>query len=351
MTSSRERRQARAVTGVDVAKAAGVSQSVVSLVFSGRAGSRVSASTATRVIDEARKLGYSPNSAAAALRTGRTSSLALAVPVVTQPYFAAVLHSAEKRARQLGFSVVLIASREDPEWMPRLVDMLRGGQLAGAIVYGPTPAEAASLAGSGVRVVACELYSDELPSVDLDLARGVHEAAQHLIELGHRDVAYLGTDYPHVTYDIRYESFVRSMSELGGRVTQVIRSPAADFASAVHNARRLLDDRLPGTTAVMCDDDLLAPAVMRAANLAGLSVPRDMSVVGVGGLTIAEMLTPPLTTVAISADDVGHFAVEELVKAITGGQPESRIVGTSLTIRGSVAFGPTRVEGSSLSGD
>ena len=92
-------RLARSVTGIDVAKAAGVSQSVVSLVFSGKAGTRVSAKTERRVREAARKLDYAPNVTASVLKTGKVSTLALAVPVITQPFFSAVLQAAEVRAR------------------------------------------------------------------------------------------------------------------------------------------------------------------------------------------------------------------------------------------------------------
>lgn len=326
----------RPVTGIDVARAAGVSQSVVSLVFSGKAGTRVSASTEERVRDAARALGYSPNLSAAALKTGRVSTLALAVPVIAQSFFSAVLQAAEQRARELGYSMVLLSSHDDGAWPGRLIDMLRGNQLAGAIVYGPTERETALLAESRTNVVACELNGALLPSVDIDLRTGMTEAAAHLVENGHRRIAYLGTAHPHVTYALRRDAFITAVEARGAKIVAMAQSPAADFDAAVSAATALLGED-SSFTAVLCDDDLLAPAVIRAAQAVGRRVPEDLSVIGVGDIALARMLTPALTTVAISTTELGILAVDELVAVLGGARPGPRILPTSLVRRESVA--------------
>ena len=334
-------RLARSVTGIDVAKAAGVSQSVVSLVFSGKAGTRVSAKTERRVREAARKLDYAPNVTASVLKTGKVSTLALAVPVITQPFFSAVLQAAEVRARALGYTMTLLSSLDQGKWSQRLIDSLRGNQFAGAIVYGPSYEDTTLLKAADVNVVACELNNTELPTIDLDLAPGMRQAAEHLLEAGHRRIGYLGTENPHITYRIRREAFFAAFEEGGGVIAAVETSPAAEFEPAVAAAAALIHGA-GDITAIMCDDDLLAPAVIRAAHAVGLSTPGDISVVGVGDLEISRMLTPPLTTVALSSNALGTYAVDELVHVINGEVATRRILPTHLVIRETVTSPATR---------
>ncbi len=329
----------RRITGTDVARAAGVSQSVVSLVFSGRSGTRVAATTERRVRDAAQRLGYVPNQSAAALRTGRSTTLALVVPVIAQPFFAAVLEAAEARGRALGYSLVLLGGIGDDTGPQRLLDMLRGNVLAGAIVYGPSALETRILAEARLPIVACELNGPALPTVDVDFTDGMTEAARHLVEQGHTAIGYLGTAYPHVTYELRFDAFVAALRAECIRLTAIERSPAADFDAALDAAGRLLD-AAPALTAVVCDDDLLAPAVVRMASARGRRVPESLSVIGVGDLPIAKMLTPPLSTVAISAREIGEGAVDDLIAITEGATPRRRVIGTSLVIRGSTAIAP-----------
>lgn len=329
------------MTGMDVAKAAGVSQSVVSLVFSGKAGTRVSPTTALRVRAVAEQLGYSPNMTASYLKTGKVPTLGLAVPVITQPFFSAVLESAEAHARARGYSMNLMSSLDDGQWPQRLIDMLRGNQLAGAIVYGPTEADTLLLAEAGVNVVACELNGSALPTVDLDLATGMREAARHFLENGHRQIGYLGTGHPHITYKLRREAFFAEFEAGGGTISATETSPPADFDAAVAAAAALLSHS-GAITAVMCDDDLLAPAVVRAVHSAGLVAPGDISVAGVGNLEISRMLTPPLTTVALPTKDIGSRAVDELLDVIGGRTPARQVLPTHLIIRDSVTSASRR---------
>ncbi|WP_440898979.1 LacI family DNA-binding transcriptional regulator [Actinosynnema sp.] len=331
----------RAVTGSDVARLADVSQSVVSLVFSGKAGTRVSERTAERVREAAARLGYVPNTAAARLKTGRVPIIGLAVRDVSQPFFASLFQHAERRARERDHSVILI-TRDDGEtsWTDRLADLIRAGHLGGAIAYGPTGAEAAALAATGLPVVACELYGDELPTVGFDFAPGMAEAARLLRAAGHTQVACLNTRNAHPTYLDRRTAFADAFSALGGQVTAVAQTSATDFDAACSAATGLLDGARR-FTAVVCDDDLLAPAVFRAARARGWRVPEDLSVVGVGDLDLARMLGPALTTVRLPAADLATAAVATALGVIDNQRPAGTRLATALVTRDTVAAAAT----------
>src|SRR6266566_313093 len=111
-------------TSVDVARRAGVSQSAVSLVFGGKAAGRVGKRTQEVILRAARELGYRPNRAARTLRSGRSRLLVLAVPDVSNPYFATVLQGAEQAARMHGYSVMLAHVRDEQDWQQVIFDAL-----------------------------------------------------------------------------------------------------------------------------------------------------------------------------------------------------------------------------------
>ena len=123
------------VTSVDVARRAGVSQSTVSLVFSGKGRGRVSAATQEKVRRVARELGYRPNVAAQALRLGSSRAVALLVPDVTNPFFARVLRGAQRAAQEAGYTVALVDTGNDRRWEEQSFEALRAGPVDGYLLF------------------------------------------------------------------------------------------------------------------------------------------------------------------------------------------------------------------------
>ena len=127
------------VTSVDVASRAGVSQSTVSLVFSGKGRGRVSAATQETVRRCARELGYRPNVAAQALRLGTSRAVALLVPDVTNPFFARVLGGAQRAAQEAGYTVALVDTGNDRRWEEQSFEALRAGPVDGYLLFEVMP--------------------------------------------------------------------------------------------------------------------------------------------------------------------------------------------------------------------
>src|SRR5215204_3777915 len=122
-------------TSIDVARCAGVSQSTVSLVFSGKGRGRVSEGTQERVRRCARELGYRPNVAAQALRLGRSRAVALLVPDVTNPFFSRVLRGAQRAAQEAGYTVALVDTANDRQWEEQSFEALRAGPVDGYLLF------------------------------------------------------------------------------------------------------------------------------------------------------------------------------------------------------------------------
>jgi len=321
------------VTSVDVARRAGVSQSTVSLVFSGKGRGRVSEATQERVRRCARELGYRPNVAAQALRLGRSRAVALLVPDVTNPFFSRVLRGAQRAAQAAGYTVALVDTANDRRWEEQSFEALRAGPVDGYLLFEVSAPEAL---GSDQAVVLMEAEAPGRPSVRFDAEGGAAAAFEHLIELGHRRIAHLAAAFDAPTFRLREAARVRVLSEAGldpdtqpRALTPITIDDARDAAGAV------LDD---GPTAVFCDDDLIAAGLYLATRERGLRVPRDLSVIGFDDMDFARVLDPSLTTVALDAEQLGASGFELLERRMAGRRTRRRLVlPAQLLVRGSTA--------------
>jgi DNA-binding LacI/PurR family transcriptional regulator len=314
------------VTSVDVARRAGVSQSTVSLVLSGKAAGRISARTEEVVRAAAQELGYRPNVAARALRTGVARSVALVVPDITNPFFGRVLRGAQRAAQRAGYTVVLVDIGNDRAWEAASLQALLAGPADGLLLF-----EAELPPGAAEHAIQIEMMPGKLPVVRLDVEAGVDCALAHLLGLGHRRIAHVASSLDAPTFDLRRERIAAHL----GETPPTVRAPFT-FEGAAAAAGPLLD--AGGFTAVFCDDDILAGGVYLAARDRGIAIPDDLSVVGFDDLDFARVLAPPLTTVAVDAEGLGAAAFEALAIDLSGGSPAAeQVMPVKLTVRESTA--------------
>jgi LacI family transcriptional regulator, repressor for deo operon, udp, cdd, tsx, nupC, and nupG len=305
------------ITSRQVALQAGVSQSTVSLVLSGKARGRVTVKLQDRVFEAAQELGYRPNHSARALRSGRSRALGLLVPDVTNPFLGRVLRGAQSAARQHSYAVALVEPGDDRDFQIEVMQSLQAGSVDGLVLFvvaPPAPAIAKRLGP----IVLIEAESEGMPSVVLDIASGAQQALDHLRQLGHRRIAYLGADIPLETFRKRTREWDRATAELGMTSDdrwRYMRLSGFSHQSAREVARELLMEQ-PPATAIFCDDDVLAAGVRLAAADLHRSVPRDLSIVGFAGTVLSEVVTPALTTVIAPAEELGACAIEQLIALI-----------------------------------
>jgi DNA-binding LacI/PurR family transcriptional regulator len=321
------------VTSVDVARRAGVSQSTVSLVFSGKGRGRVSETTQERVRRCARELGYRPNVAAQALRLGTSRAVALLVPDVTNPFFSRVLRGAQRSAQAAGYTVALVDTANDRRWEAQSFEALRAGPVDGYLLFEVAAPEAL---GPDAHVVMMEAEAPGRPWVRFDAEGGAAAAIEHLLELGHRRIGHLAAAFDAPTFHLREAARQRVLSEAGldpGAQPRALTPITIDDARAV--AHTLLDDQ---PTAIFCDDDIIAAGLYLAVRERGLSVPRDLSVIGFDDMDFARVLEPPLTTVALDAEQLGASGFELLEGRMAGRRTRRRLVlPAELLVRGSTA--------------
>ena len=314
------------VTSVDVAEQCGVSQSTVSLVFSGKAAGRVSARTEAAVREAAEALGYRPNAAARALKTGAARTVVLVVPDVTNPFFGGLLRGAQNAAREAGYTVALVDTNNDVDWGAASAEALNAGPADGLLLLEIDPP---GRAGSEP-VVMIESEARGHPSVRFDAGDGAEAAVRHLVELGHERIGHVASVFARPTFRLRQRA-----------VDRIARDPVrvrSDFT--LDGARAATLELLrgdPGVTALFCDDDMIAAGAYLAARELGLRIPQDLSVIGFDGLEIGRVLDPPLTTVVADGREMGRVAFELLLAQFEGRRPRSRVQPVELLVRGSTA--------------
>jgi len=319
---------AERVTSVDVARRCGVSQSTVSLVFSGKSAGRISARTEAAVRAAAEELGYRPNAAARALKTGAARTVALVVPDVMNPFFGAMLRGAQTAARAAGYAVALIDTDNDRDWGAASAEALRAGPADGLMLFEVEPPRRA--AGSEP-IVVIESENRGHPSVRLDAERGTEAAVRHLLELGHRRIGHVASVHERPTFALRRRAVDRLVE---GPVPRIRADFTLDSARAAASELLTHEKQL---TALFCDDDIIAAGSYLAARQLGLRIPRDLSIVGFDGLDIGRVLDPPVTTVRADAEALGRVAFELLMAQLAGRRPRSRVLQVELEVSGSTA--------------
>lgn len=317
-----------------------MSQSTVSLVLSGKSAGRISARTEEAVRRAAEELGYRPNMAARALRTGAARSVGLVVPDVTHPFFGLTMRGAQEAAWSAGYAVALVDVPLDrPLEAP--LEALRAGPADGFIYFSVEPP---ARRPGGERIVVIEAEPRGLPWVSLDTAGGTDAALAHLIELGHRRIGQLGSRVQYPTFRIRKARWEAALESIGMVPSADLWAGSGfDFDDAARAAGELLDAADP-PTAIVCDDDILAGGVYLAARARGVRIPEDLSVVGFDDLPFARVLSPPLTTVGADAPGLGAAAFEALALVMAGEAVAGRTLPVELVVRESTAP-PPNVDG------
>ena len=330
----------REVTSVDVAREAGVSQATVSLVLSGKAAGRISDTTAENVRRCARELGYRPNVAARALRSGSAAAIGLVVADVTHPFFGKTLRGAQRAAWEAGHVVVLIDDAYGEAWGDGSVERLRAGVIDGFLFF-HTPPPASLKASDTPPVVVVEARSERFPHVTLDIEPAIDAILDHLHDLGHRRIGYLRGARPEETMDRRHARWEEHLRSNGvDPAAMPVGSARFSPDSSITAGHELLE-RLGDATAIVCDDDVLAAGMLTAAREAGIDVPGRLSVTGFDDLDLARFTSPSLTTVRFDAEALGAAAFELLHARLRGETPESRVIApVELVVRESTGPAP-----------
>ncbi|WDZ85465.1 LacI family DNA-binding transcriptional regulator [Micromonospora cathayae] len=305
----------------DVAEKAGVSVKTVSNVVNGY--QHVRPTTRARVEQAIAELNYRPNLSARNLRKGRTGVIALAVPELDIPYFAELARHVVVAAAELGWTV-LIDQTDGGREQERVAATGIGDHLIDGLIFSPLALTADELVGlDGTPMVLLGERVDPGPAdhVMIDNVAAAHEITSHLIGLGRRRIAAVGSqrDPEGASARLRLAGYRAALAAAGLGYDERLVAPApawhrADGAAAV---RGLLESGVR-FDAVFCFNDTLALGALRALHEHGLRVPGDVAVAGFDDIEDGRFSIPTLSTIAPDKERIGRLAVELLVDRIEG---------------------------------
>jgi LacI family transcriptional regulator len=312
-------------TILDVAARAGVHAATVSRTIN--IPEKVAPETRKRVEAAIRDLGFVPNRAARGLITGRTGNLAVIVPDITNPHFASLVRSVERSARQSDVHVLLVDTGEHPDEEVRAVESL-SREVDGFIVVSPRHLHRELGALGPKPAVFVNRPVPEHASILLRTAPAVADALAHLSGLGHTRLAYLGGPSGSWATGERRTAVRQACSAVGIDVLELaVGEPT--FEEAVALVPELV---ARGVSAVLAFNDQMALGVVAGLGQRGVSVPGDISVVGIDDVPMAAMVAPPLTTISLPTGEVGALAV-----AMLGEGPGVKELFGELVVRHSTA--------------
>ncbi|HUX45034.1 MAG TPA: LacI family DNA-binding transcriptional regulator [Terracidiphilus sp.] len=326
-----------------VAALAKVSIATVSRTING--SPVVSERLSKRVWHAIGQLNYFPNTHARSLVSGRSRILGIIVENITNPFFPELIQHFEEIAVANGFEILVSSSNSDPAVLSTCVRRMIERKVEGVamLTFGEEEPVLDQLAFHDIPIVLAEFRLDDpkTSTILLDYTTGICAAVNHLMELGHRKIAFLAGPHKIHSALTRENDFHTAMEAAGLPIQKKWIIECDHTLKGGVSGFGRLQALSSKPSAILCSNDMTAIGVLRAAYMQGLRVPQDLSVVGLDDIDFAEFTLPPLTTIRLSRADLAHAAFEALRQQAdvpsNGTIKREFLVSTSLVVRGSTA--------------
>lgn len=330
----------------DIALRAGVSIMTVSKAL--RDEPDISQATKARLRTLAAEMGYTPDSLAQGLRSRRSKLFGLVISAVTNPVFARVMMAIEERAHGMGYGILFGQSLNIPEREQSVIQQLLSRRIDGmfvtpvyrlepvAPVYEELVKRGTPVVVLGHRAPFCERFAN----VETDDIAASITATQHLLELGHRRIAFFAGPPAVPSAQERIEGYRRALREANIEIDDRLIFAAGSTIEEGEKAALQMFNEAPGATAIQAVNDLVA---IGAANILlgqGLQIPRDMSLVGFGNVLVSEHFRVPLTTIRQPKFRLGAAAMELMLRLLRGEAPSTTRLSAEIIIRQSSGAPP-----------
>jgi DNA-binding LacI/PurR family transcriptional regulator len=332
-------------TSFDIAYLAGVSQPTVSRAL--RGSPRVSEETRQRILAIASELNYKVDKNASNLRFQRSNTLALLFfedptsdDSAINPFFVSMLGSITRACGRRGYDLLISFQQQACSWHEEYEESHKADGLI-LLGYGDYLQYRVRLEGlieCGTHFVSWGAVQPGQPGVSIgsDNYRGGYDAARHLATLGRRRIAFLGGASGRCPeFFERYRGYVRALEEAGASATPALQVDAISTEQSGQAATAQLLARGQDFDAIVAASDLIAIGAIRALQVRGIVVPRDVSVIGFDDIPAATLANPPLTTIAQDTRLAGELLVESLLSQIRGERAQPRMLPTRLIVRNS----------------
>lgn len=331
----------------DVAKKAQVSIATVSLVLHNH--NRISEETKLRVNKAIEELNYHPSRLAQGLVNRTTGNIGFILTddhfLRSEPFYTIIFLGTEFEARQNNYYVLLTTVPSDFKKDDRLPRFVMERNVDGLIVAGKVPETLiTSLDNYFLPTTFIDFYppmQNKHSSVLIDNIDGGIKATEHLINLGHKNIAFIGGDIKHPSIRDRFNGYKKALSNAGIKFNRDLCITDEEFTGKENgcNAAKKLLNKKKKITAIFACNDAMAIGTARCLNALGYKIPRDISLVGFDDVDIAKSLSPPLTTIRVPKEDLGIEALKMLHSRLKNSNAENnkKIVSVELIVRESTS--------------
>lgn len=326
----------------EVAQRAGVSPATVSRVLNKT--HYIAEETERRVLDVVGQMKYFKNVHARRLATGQSDLFGLVISEIANPYFPELIRGFQSIAWDRGFDVLLCNTQYDIPRTQAIMQKLRESDVRGVAIATSSIERAmiSELTDAGIGVVFCNLNPPErfVSTISIDYQRGVSEAIEHVVGLGHRRAAIIAGPEANRTAVMIKRALVKGLQKHGLILSCLVNSSYGVDAGA--SAVRAVLSSQERPTVIFCGSDLIAMGAMSALERFRVEIPDDISVIGIDDIPFAFLARPPLTTIRVPRERVGVVAFEALEKMLKKKrhQGADHYVETELVVRSST--GPAR---------
>lgn len=308
----------------------------------------VSTPTKNKIKLVAEEMGYVPDSSAQGLRTRTTKLFGLIIPSLANPIFSRIILAIQERAYDLGYDVILAYTLNLPEREEACIRRFLSRRVDGLFI------SPVYRIGSEARIYQ-ELLARKVPTVILghtapfcasfvnvetdDLHAG-YNVSQHLIQLGHKRIAFLAGPPSNPWSQERFEGYRRALREAGRDVEdRLVFHAGRTMEDGAQAARQMIHEGCEAT-AIQAVNDLVAAGFAEVLLKQGVKIPQDISITGFGNTMLSEYFQVPLTTVSQPKHRLGSAGVDSMVQLLRGGRPEAKRLAAELIIRASSGTPP-----------
>ncbi|HEV2394600.1 MAG TPA: LacI family DNA-binding transcriptional regulator [Verrucomicrobiae bacterium] len=330
----------------DIAQRVGVSLMTVSKAL--RDEPDVSTPTKNKIKLVAEEMGYVPDSSAQGLRTRTTKLFGLIIPSLANPIFSRIILAIQERAYDLGYDVILAYTLNLPEREEACIRRFLSRRVDGLFI------SPVYRIGSEARIYQ-ELLARKVPTVILghtapfcasfvnvetdDLHAG-YNVSRHLIQLGHKRIAFLAGPPSNPWSQERFEGYRRALREAGRDVEdRLVFHAGRTMEDGAQAAHQMIHEGCEAT-AIQAVNDLVAAGFAEVLLKQGIKIPQDISITGFGNTMLSEYFQVPLTTVSQPKHRLGSAGVDSMVQLLRGGRPEAKRLAAELIIRASSGTPP-----------
>jgi LacI family transcriptional regulator len=296
----------------DVAERAGVSLSTVSHVLN---KTRYTApETESRVLQAVEELNFHANAHARRLAMKQTDLFGLIVSEIANPFFPEIINGFQTAAWKEGFDTLLCNTEHDATRSQNAIrNMLQSGVRGVAVMSSALDRKTVeSLKAAGIGVVFYNLGPAEklISNIEINYLTGISQAIDHLIELGHREIAVISGPQTNRTAIAMKKAIVEGLEKRWLRPSPIVESNFKVDGGA--SAVRVIMEQSSIPTAIFCGNDLIAMGAMSALEEAGVKAPEDVSIIGFDDIFFSQLSRPPLTTIRIPREQLGELAFKAL---------------------------------------